>query len=353
MHKKIIYMLIIVLSFSVFAQEQAVNNSSTKSAGINLPDISLVGNMIGFSSTDKNALDNNTVFIDEIELGIQGYVAPEIKADVFISFDRGDGSFQGAVEEADLIFQRVAEGLSLKTGKFHLDFGKINRVHSHEWAYVDQPMVLNNFFGADGLTGEGGNLSYLLPLPFFLQIDFGAWRMLADPNQVPDDFSMANIVLSSRLYTSFALTDDSELEFGLSVVSGDGSHYNEFQDDAKIYGLDLTYLLWPASGQRFIFQSEFLNLDRTLPTGELQRYGFYSYAGYQPDKYWEFGARYDLSDNPIPDNERKSAISLILTDKITEMTKLRVQYEYNMESGVHEVFIQAVFGMGPHTHPLN
>ena len=247
----------------------------------------------------------------------------------------------------------MIDGLSLKAGKFHLDFGKINRVHSHEWAYVTQPLVLNNFFGPDGLTGEGGNLSYLLPLPFFLQVDLGAWRMLVDPAQTATDFSMANIVLSTRLYTSFAPTDDSELEIGASAVSGNGSHYAEFQDDAKIYGLDLTYLLWPSSGQRFIFQNEFLNLVRTLPSGELQRYGFYSYAGYQPDKYWEFGARYDESDNALQNNERKSSIAFILTNKITEMTKIRLQYDYNMQAGSHEVYLQVVFGMGPHTHPLN
>jgi len=218
---------------------------------------------------------------------------------------------------------------------------------------VNQPLVLNIFFGPDGLTGEGGNLSYLLPLPFFLQVDLGAWRMQVDPGQSSTDFSMANIVLSTRLYTSFAPSDDSEFELGLSAVSGNGSHFTEFQDDAKIYGLDLTYLLWPASNERLIFQTELLNLVRTLPAGELQRYGFYSYAGYQPDKNWEFGARYDVADNALVDNDRRSAIAFIITDKITEITKLRLQYDYNMQSGAHEVYIQMVFGMGPHSHSLN
>jgi len=352
MHNKTAFIFILILSFSLYAQEQNVNNP-VKTAASNLPDISLISNMIGFSSTDRNAPDNNTVYIDEVELAIQGYVATEIKADTFISFGRGGGSFQGAIEEADVVFQRLVDGLSLKAGKFHLDFGKVNRVHSHEWAYANQPMVLNKFFGPEGLTGEGGNLSYLLPLPFFLQLDFGAWRMLVDPAQGPDDFAMANIVFSGRLYTSFAPSEDSELEFGASAVTGNGSHYNEYQDDSNIYGLDLTYLLWPSSGQRLIFQNEFLNLVRTIPDGTLQRYGFYSYLGYQPDKYWEFGTRFDVSDNALADNDRTSAIAFILTDKITEMTKLRLQYDYNMQSGAHEVYVQLVFGMGPHTHPLN
>ena len=216
--------------------------------------------------------------------------------------------------------------------------------------------MLSNFLGDHGLVGEGLSLGYLLPLPFFCQVEIGGWRVAGHTHEegsaCADEFALANTVYTARLWTSFSTGETSELELGGSAGIGNGSHYLEHQDDVKIYGLDLTYKLWPSSYERLIFQNELLYLVRQVPVGELKRYGFYNYLGYRLSKYYDVGLRYDWTENAFPENETTSKISGIFTNNLTEMTKIRLQYSYNIEAGSHEVYLQLVFGIGPHTHPL-
>ena len=70
--------------------------------------------------------------------------------------------------------------LSGEIGKIHVNFGRLNRIHTHHRPMVDQPPAITNFLGEHGLVGQGGTLVYLLPLPVFVQIEGGAWTSASD-----------------------------------------------------------------------------------------------------------------------------------------------------------------------------
>ena len=55
-----------------------------------LPDISLIVTGKGFATNDRRNEDRNKFFTDEVELGIQGYVYPNVKADAFIVGSPGE-----------------------------------------------------------------------------------------------------------------------------------------------------------------------------------------------------------------------------------------------------------------------
>ena len=353
--KKIFIILIFCIPLSVLSQEQTVNNPNSRSAESNLPDISVIGDITNSLSVHHDFYSND-LSVREVEFAFQGYIAPEARADIFFAMHMHEGSLAAEICEGYVTFLNVVDGLNLKAGKIHIDFGKINKVHQHERPYVDSPLVLTNFFGEHGLVGEGAVLGYLLPLPVFVQIDLGAWRVAGHTHEAGsscgNDFSLANIVYTGRLWSSFSTGETSELELGGSVAAGNGAHYLEHQDEAKVYGLDLTFKLWPSSFERLIFQNEYLYLVRLVPVGELKRGGFYSYLGYRFNKNFEAGLRYDYTENAFPENETLSKTSCILTNNLTEMTKLRLQYGYNNEANSHEVSLQLVFGVGPHSHPL-
>lgn len=350
--------LIVVSILSVFLNGVGLSqeNNQTPLPGMrgiasSLPDISVIGDIDGKLSTNENDPNRNKVFVREVEFALQGYLYPEIRTDIFFSFHREKtGKVNSELEEAYVSFLQLFSDFNGKVGKMLVDFGKINKLHSEQLQYVDKPGVLTNFLGEHGLIGSGGSSGYLLPLSFFSQIDISAWRIEA--SEEPEKFSLADIVYVIRLWNSFSLTDISEFEIGGSGAMGKGYKYLEYQDDVKLYGIDLTYKLWPDTYKRLIFQNEVLYIIRTIPADELKRYGFYNYLGYQFNKYWVIGGRYDFSDNVLVNNEKTNSISAIFANRLTESTMLRLQYTYGLETKSHDIFLQFIFGIGPHSHPL-
>jgi hypothetical protein len=345
-----------LLRFFLFAAALRV---SLFAAATNLPDISVLGDLTAQTSTDEAFEDRNRVTLREIELALQGYVYPEMRADVFLAMHRHDGAFEPEVCEASVSFLRLFfDGLGLQAGKVHVDFGKLNKIHQHERPFADQPLVLTNFFGPHGLVGEGAVANYLLPLPFFLRVDGAVWWIPAhghahdEGSEEPLEFGLAGKIYTGRLWSGFSPGDRIELEIGASGAKGNGAHYLEHQDEVIVAGGDVTLRFLPKSHCRIISQSEVLYLHRTVPVGTLERMGAYSYLGMQLNKYWDAGARYDWSENAFPDALTSSLVSAICTYRFTETTRFRVQYGFDPEASSHSAAMQLVFGIGPHTHPL-
>jgi hypothetical protein len=81
----------------------------------------------------------------------------------------------------------------------------------------------------------------------------------------------------------------------------------------------------------------------------------------RPDQYLEYGLRYDNSKLPWPLPGREQALSLIWSDRLTEVTLLRLQLKYGdrttdiflpAKRGYTEAWLQFLWGGGSHTHPL-
>lgn len=352
MYKIILIIILILFNSFLYAQEESNPTPLPGKRGtpVNLPDISVIGDIIG-KSTTYDDLDRNKVFVREIEIALQGYLYSDIRTDVFFAFHREDGGkINAELEEVYVSFLKLFGDFNGKVGRMLIDFGKVNKLHSEQLQYVNRPNTLVNFLGDHGLIGNGGSLGYLLPLPFFVQIDLSAWRVdtLEDKNK----FSLSDIVYASRFWTSFPLSEIVELEIGGSGAIGKGPNYLESQDDVKLYGLDLTYRIFPSTYEKLIFQNEILYIVRQLPENELKRFGFYNFLGYQFNKYWEAGLRYDFAESSLPDGKQTKSIAGIITTRFTDTTKLRMQYGYNIESKDSEVFLQLLFGIGPHSHVL-
>lgn len=320
---------------------------------LELPDISVIGNVIGNFGTDKSDPNRDKVYLEEVELALQGYLYPDIWADVIVALHReSDGDYEVDLEEGYIDFQSTPiPGLSGLVGRKLIGFGKVNPVHAHHWNYVDRPAVLESYLGDHGLRGQGANLSYLLPLPFFAQADFGAWYVDGDSHghHDHDDLGMEGKTFSTRLWSSFPLSPDQELEVGFSGLRGyDADH----KDRMHVGGLDFTYRMLGPGLQRLLYQSELLLVHRDISGGDINRFGMYHHLNYRFDKFWDVGLRFDWMETPFRDKATEYAISGMVTRSLTESTKLRLQHTYDMADDEHTVYLQAVFGIGPHSHPL-
>ena len=324
----------------------------------NIPDVSLVGDMCGKLSDDTNDNDRNKIFIREIEFALQGYLYPEMRADAIMAFHRHGDHVEAEICEGYVSFFNILGGFNLIAGKRHIDFGKVNKPHQHHVPYVDRALVLTQFFGEHEFAGEGASLDFLLPLPFYLQIAIGAWQAGhehahdEDHAEAGDQFSLADNMITSRMWASFALGDHAELEVGGSGLAGHGPHHEDQKDDVLVLGTDLTLKMWPSTYQRLLLQAEILRLQRELPDERLERWGCYAFCGYRFSKYWDAGLRYDWAQNALPDEDLQQKLVLVATNSLTETTKVRLQYGFMVESHTNEALLQLIFGIGPHSHPL-
>lgn len=345
------------------AEEPTVIGGST-AAGVPqtlLPDISIVGDIVGNFTSDRTKANRNDVVLRGAELVLQGYLYPQIRGDAVVCMGE-EHNHEAVVEECFLSFLQIGNSnLSAILGKRRLDFGKVNKIHPHHRPYVTAPSASENFLGDEGLIAEGASLSYLFPGKYFLNLEVGAWRVRSHTH-LPSDEPMVEIgpgfddkLYSARLWGSRELSDSSELEVGVSGIHGTGlrrpSEETDIRDSISLLGLDATYKNWFSAYGRTTVQGEVYALRREGNT----RVGYYGFTGYKWNKYWELGLRYDWSERPFPLDGRDSGVSFILTNHLTETTHLRLQLSHGSRAGVgsvNEAFLQAIWGIGPHSHPL-
>ena len=358
--KRITYITLLCLLMTVSVVSAQENEPASlpgmRSTPSNLPDISVIGDIAGMATDVAGDPDRNKIVVRGVELALQGYIYPQMRADVFLAMHRHDGAIEPELCEASVSFLNILGCLGARAGKIHVDFGKINKIHQHERPYADQPLALTNFFGEHGLIGEGASVSCLMPLPFFLQAELGAWRIPSahhhEGEEEEPSFGLADETYTGRLWASFSPGKKTELELGASGATGRGSHYLHHMDRARVAGGDVTLKYWPSTFTRLIIQAEALHLVREVPVGTLRKWGTYGYIGYQPGKYWEAGMRYDWTEDAFPDGSIHDMVSGMLAYKFTETTKLRLQAGYHPKDRNYRAWLQLVFGIGPHSHPM-
>ncbi len=102
----------------------------------------------------------------EVELTLTGTVDPYFDAMAMLTFS-GD---HVEVEEAYITTRMLPAGLQLKVGKFLSDVGYINKQHPHDWMFVDAPWMREFFFGDEGLSEAGIQLSWLPPSDTYIRL---------------------------------------------------------------------------------------------------------------------------------------------------------------------------------------
>jgi hypothetical protein len=300
------------------------------------PDISLVGDFVAhYDSRGKKVDLQNEFLVRELELSFISYVDPYAKATVIISLgqDPRTHEFSPDVEEAYLTLLTLPWDLQAKVGKFRADFGKANPAHLHALPWVEYPLVIRNFFGEEGLTGEGVSVSRLVPNPWNHYIELTAEFFDNDNATMFAGEQARSFTQLVHARDVITLSQASTLEVGLSAASGannrgDGSH-------STVEGADITYK-WrpPQEGlyKSFLFQNEFLSSQKETACGMQNAWGMYSAAEYQLTERLFAGARYDFSqmpDNPI---QHETDLSAYLTFKESEFCFWRLGLQHDMRN---------------------
>jgi hypothetical protein len=357
--KKYFYLALLVLLSSVGTLQAQIITPAT-----DLPNISVIGNFLGtYSQSEK------TFNVKEIEFAFQHYLYPSVKVDIFTALHKeasGERNFE--LEEAYVTFfdmvgvmlpdSNLNIGLGGLLGKKLLNIGKINPLHPEQWEYLDRPLAIHQFFGGEeGLSAEGGQLSYLLPLPFFSQMEAGYWTAnnheedIGDEEESMHGIEYTNRLFTGRLWSSFSVDDTKELELGLSYLIGNNSAQSE-EDKPEVYGLDLTYTQNIDSNRMLRVASEFYQAKygHEGDSRANQSGGFLS-SFLELNNYYNAGIRYGYLSKHGGEGDLQNQYSFIVSRQLTDTSKFRVQYNTG-DSVETTLLAQFIFGMGPHAHVL-
>lgn len=169
---------------------------------------------------------------------------------LMIGFDDEDV----AVEEAYLVTRALPAGLRLKAGKFLSDIGYMNSRHSHDWDFVERPLVNQHLFGDHGLQETGVQLSVTPATRHYTHFGVELLQGNGEGLNRFDAGRYGRTRSGPRVITAFAkfgpeLGPQDALQLGVSGggarqyarVDDHGDHRHSLDGDAWFVGVDAMY----------------------------------------------------------------------------------------------------------------
>ncbi|HEX6317037.1 MAG TPA: hypothetical protein VFZ73_19325 [Gemmatimonadaceae bacterium] len=347
-----------------------------------LPDISLVGDLIGDLSPDGSTQEDGTrLGIREVELALQAAVDPTFRGDVFLGFSDAEGVH---IEQAFVTATSLP--IEIRLGRFLSPFGKQNTTHRHDLHTIDHSLIVQRFLGEEGMKSTGLYLAHsAAPLGFFQELILTAGDGLAESEhehegeelvtEEPINKDLDGLAYSARLRNYWDLSNAANIEVSGSVMTGRTARELDIPNGEitavpmrqTTFGADVTFR-WRPPGQglykSFILQSEFMaqqndNADVSaspapVPLDDFA--GFYVFGRYQISRRGYLGARFDSLDDPEFDGERTTAIAGIWQFYPSEFSKIVAKFERvspKSFEAFNRLILQATFALGPHKpHPF-
>ena len=308
------------------------------------PAISLNGLLLGTYNSegnDNSSQSNKTgLSVQEMELQLAGNVDTWFRVATTFSME---GTSQFGMEEL-VGSGLITNNLSLPVGKCCVPIGKHNQLHAPDHPFVAIPVSNEMVLGEDGLKEIGFGANYLLPFPFFSEINL---QILEGENgdlfasTVNDGFAYL-----TRSANSFDLSDETTMDANLAYAFGDNSLIGTYKT-TEVLGVDIRFKHKPLGREGYrttVWQSEFLSSTR-----EQIKTGFYTYLQQQFTKYWWAQGRYSHSYQQS-DRSDQNQYSLALAYVPSEFIKTKLEYTHLNQYAADEnqLFLRLNFTLGAH-----
>ncbi len=290
------------------------------------------GEPIQVGAHDPN---ENGFNLQQLELHMDANVDPYFRLDANLVFTL----FGVELEEAFLTTLGIPWGLQVRAGQFLHRIGRINATHPHAWFFADQPLVNGAFFGGEGSRGLGTELSWLTPLPWYVELvvsaNQAAGAATARSFYGADDLGVdtpLDFLYTGALKQFFPMGRDWSLMWGLSGQFGPNSTGKG--NRTEIYATDLYLRYRPrahAGRMHVSLQVEGMLRTRQVPGDVILDWGGYAQLVWGINQRWETGARFDCLSgvpddylNPLADAWRDRT-SLQITFYPSHFSRLRLQ----------------------------
>ena len=345
------------------------NVASPKPSGHFTPEIGAVADVV--LSTDSPKADEggaDRVNVRELELVLGSNVDPYSRLDGTIAFTEEAAE----LEEAYLTRFELPFDVTARAGRFKPKFGKDLAVHRDSLDTVDEPLVIQRYFGEEGMSKSGVDLTKLLDISLMHQITLGVLEGGTGEGGTAFGVTKRTPTLYSRLKSYLDISDTTNLEIGLNDALGSRDADTTFE--VNVFGIDGTLIHQLSANQTIKLQGEVFNVNRTESeketvddaTGDVflddldgNVWGGYGLFDFRLNSQWAAGFRYDqvelvnrAVDSP---NTYDVGYSGYLTFYQSEFARWRLQYTYldlTDGSADNRVWIQGTFAIGDHKHKL-
>lgn len=338
-----------------------------------IPDISFILD-VGFGwffwddhiRQGGHAIDENGFTLQGLEMAVSGSVDPYFRYDMNFEFAHLH------LEEAYLTSLSLPINMQLRLGYMIAAFGRQNPRHLHAWNFINPPLSHTRFMGEEHFSGLGGELSFLMPLPWYMTIggqmldtkpetafrsgSFGA----VDLTKSGKLDGLEDFVYVARVENFFDITDNWSLNWGLSGGWGQSPYVPDNRVD--LYGTDF-YLKWRpiTTGKDALavgLTVEYLFRQTQVPNDNVRDHGGYAQLDVQFARRWMMGLRGDYTDilsgtTPDPEkiHEQQWRGSLVGSFMPTHFSRIKLQYDIGREKGhdmYHAAMLQLEVGIGEH-----
>ena len=343
------------------------------------PDISFIADFAAaWFSEDENLQTGehdpheNGFNFQQLELALGKAVDPYFRLDGNIVFHP-----EGVeIEELYATTLSLPYNLQARVGQFLTRFGRQNPTHPHQWDFVDQPLMLGKVFGGEGNFALGGELSYLTPLPWYVELigsvtdarGEGTNRSFfgdAADARVDSPLDFQDTVAAKQF---FELSHDWSLLWGLSWATGPNP-----DGRTHLFGTDVYLKYRPITTGSYttvVLQAEVFYRRRQIPDDVLRDGSGYAYLAWRFARRWSTAARYEYGGAATPGSGMTGAdyldpewtsgrhrASANLTFWPTEFSRLRAQVSIDVprwrEDPIVAGFLAMEFSVGAHgAHPF-
>jgi len=329
------------------------------------PEIGAVADIATRFEKSKFDTENaNRVQVRELELVLGSNVDPYSRLDATVAFTEES---KVDLEEAYLTRFGLPFDITARIGRFKPKIGKMLPVHRDSIDTVDEPLVIQHYFGEEGMNKSGVDFTKIidLPLPSVHQVTFGVIEGGNGEGGTAFGSAVRRPTPYGHLKNYWDITDVTNFELGISDALGSNDKDKSFE--SNVLGLDATLRHTLNPNQEVKLQGETYYLHRkesldgldgtTDPRGNF--WGSYGLLDFRLSSLWGTGFRFDYVepvDRLLSDpNKAEIGYSEYLTFYQSEFARWRIQYSHiDRTTGENDnrVFLQGTFAIGEHKHKL-
>jgi hypothetical protein len=342
------------------------------------PEIGVLADVVAQASeSSADGEGNDKVSAREVELVFGHPIDPYSRLDVTLAFSDFE---EAALEEAYITHWGLPGEWNARVGRFRPKIGKASPLHRDSLDTVDEPLVVAQYLGAEGLSRTGADVTGFLPTPWdavthevttgILEGGVGeGGTLLGEVRRRPSFYA--------HLKNFVELTDVTNMELGATWLSGSKDDDNDHE--VQVLGLDATLIHHVTPTQRLKWQTEAFLQDRdealeetteTDPdTGEESvattlfndhPWGAYSLLDYRLSPRFGLGGRVDYVepndlDPALLVRDGDLAWSGYLTFYQSEFARWRLQVKHTdfaLGGDDNSVFLQGTVAIGVHKHQI-
>jgi hypothetical protein len=327
------------------------------------------------TESKEDAEGNDKISVREIELVFGHDIDPYSRFDsTFTLSDFEDPD----IEEAYISHFGLPFDLKGRLGRMRPKIGKASTMHRDMLETVDEPLVVQNYLGIEGLFRTGLELGYFIPAPWEWmthELTLGIMEGGIGEDGTLFGETRRRPSFYAHLKNFWDVSDVTSFELGGTYLLGSSDEDSAYEVNA--FGVDATLIHFVDPIHRLKLQSEFYFQDRDepfiAPEEELKEdaeellpeafddspWGMYALADYRLSPRFSLGARWDYviptDIDPLAPEDADWAASGYLTFHQSEFARWRIQYqhvEFTDGEDDDRLFLQGTVTIGVHKHQL-